>query len=944
MNADRRLPRPWGILVDRDESVEFKFDGKRFFGVRGDTVSSALAANGCLIISRSFKYHRPRASLSFSGWDANSYVQIGNEPNVNGDLLQIEHGLDVMPQNVLGSAEQDFASGIRWLKPFLRVGFYYRRFYKPRGAWKFWERLIRRSAGLGRINVEAGRKQFCDKQYLFAEVVVIGSGAAGLAAATAAANEGASVLLVEESPVLGGALNYARFGRSPVEIQRMRDDFIRSIEGNSRIRVLTGTTCSGWFADNWLSLFDGARLFKVRASRVVLATGSVEQPAVFKNNDLPGVMTSSAVQRLMRLYGVRPGRRAVVIGGNADGVDVARDLEEAGVEIVATIDLFETPPARLEAVPRRGNKGVRAISFANSGSKPKTVDCDLIITSVGYAPLGQLACHDGGCLRYDDAVQAFRVCNVPNGGDVAGSANHVYDLDAVIADGESAGLFAASSLLRSDTVREVIEDETSKTVNHAYPIFPHPDGNEFVDYDEDQTINDLKDSVADGFDHPELAKRYSTVAMGPSQGRMSATNALRIVNRYSTQGSPNRQITTQRPPFRPVPARILAGQILQPERRTPMHDWHELHNATFMPAGVWQRSAFYGDDQKESIKQEVAAVRNGVGLIDVSTLGGIEIRGPDAAEFLNRMYTFAYLNQPVGRTRYLLMTDETGAIIDDGVAARLADDQFYVTTTSTGSDAVFREMQRRISQWRLRVDVFNATASLAAMNLAGPSARSILDKLDTDIDFSKDAFPFLGVRQGRINGIPVVAMRVGFVGEFGLELHVPSSQALELWETLFELGQRVGIRAVGVEAQRVLRLEKGHIIVGQDTDGLTNPIEAGMGWAVARQKAYFVGRSAIACFEGRPRSRALVGFELQRTGELLPEESNLVLCDNEIVGRVTSIACSESLEKAIGLAYVHPDDATAGSNITIKLTNGRLLKAKVVELPFLDPDNSRQEQ
>ena len=360
-----------------------------------------------------------------------------------------------------------------------------------------------------------------------------------------------------------------------------------------------------------------------------------------------------------------------------------------------------------------------------------------------------------------------------------------------------------------------------------------------------------------------------------------------------------------------------------------------------MPAGLWQRPAYYGPSRDKAVRNEVAAVRNCVGVIDVSTLGGIEVRGPDAAEFLDRLYTFAYQKQPVGKSRYTLMVDDTGSIVDDGVAVRFSDQHFYVTTTTTGSDVVYRTMLKRIAEWRLQVSIANVTSQYAAMNIAGPKSRQVIERLESSIDFSAEAFPYLAVRNGDIEGIPLFAMRVGFVGELGYELHVPWSRARELWDLLFDAGAVDDIRPVGVEAQRVLRLEKGHIIVGQDTDGLSNPLEAGMGWAVSRKKPYFVGRAAIASFEERGVSRVLVGFELQSDGQM-PEECSLVLRRNQIAGRVTSVAHSEELDRIIGLAYVDPADAKPGSRIEIKLGNGELQRAAVVELPFLDPDGRRQ--
>jgi len=958
-HATSRLPAPWGSCIDRERTISFRFEGKEYQGFEGDTLASALAANGQLLLSRSFKYHRPRGAFSFAGLDANSYVQVGDQPNVLADMLPVSDGLDARGQNYFGSLNRDRAVHFGHLAHFLPVGFYYRAFFRPKGIWPYWERIFRRAAGLGKINLDAHEEYF-DKQYLFADVAVIGAGPAGLSAALRAARDGASVLLIEEAPELGGSLNYARFQRERSEVKLLRDELVELVEQKDNIRILAGVTCTGWFQDNWLSLIRSNRLYKLRAKFVVACTGSVEQPMVFRNNELPGVLPASGLQRLLRLYGVRPGNKAVVATANAEGYDVVLDLMDAGISVQAVVDINQSVNSAhaqevsarnvpiheacsvSEAVPGAGLRSVKAVvvhELAEPGDGFK-IDCDLLVTSVGYAPLGQLACHSGAKLTYDEQLNSFVVNNMPPNSCLAGSVNHKYALDAVLADGRSAGMNAIGGTASAST-----GDAGCHGVNHPYPIFPHRKGKDFVDFDEDQTVADLRNAVADGFEHAELAKRYSTVGMGPSQGRLSSLNALRIVHKCKGDNLAAASVTTQRPPFKPVSFGLLAGRAFEPERLTPMHQWHADNRAVFMPAGVWQRPAYYAGnrDRSETIAEEVAAVHRNVGVIDVSTLGGIEVRGPDAAEFLNRMYTFAYMKQPTGRCRYVLMTDDAGGIIDDGVACRLGDEHFYVTATTTGSDAVYRSMLRNNAEWDLKIDLLNVTSTYAGMNIAGPNSRRVLESVASDIDFSKDAFPYLAVRQGTAKGIPITALRVGFVGELGYELHVPWMHALALWEELFTVGEEFAIRPVGVEAQRILRLEKGHLIVGQDTDALTTPANASLDWAVAGNKPYFIGKAAIAFAENSGKSRQLVGFRLLHADDPLPEECNLVIRDDDIVGRVTSIARSKQIGATIGLAYVAPEQAEPGSEFEIKVSAGALVKAQTVATPFYDPGNLRQE-
>jgi sarcosine oxidase subunit alpha len=951
-------------LIDRDRPLEFEFEGRTCSGYAGDTLASALAASGSLLISRSFKYHRPRGAWSFAGHDANAYVQLGDQPNVPADQLALHAGMRARAQNVWGSLARDGGSAFGLLARFMPVGFYYRAFFRPRSAWRHWERLIRRSAGLGRIS-RRSKPGYYDKQYLFADVAVIGAGPAGLEASLAAARQGASVILVDDGAVPGGSLNYARFQNRPERIRSLRDRLVAEVEACEGIRVLSHTTCSGWFADNWLALDGGNRLYKLRAREVVACTGSVEQPMVFRNNDLPGVLPASGVQRLLRLYGIRPGQKAVIVTVNREGYDLARDLLDSGGEVVALIDLnprTADPEGRewldrrgipvleghavTEALPGPGKKSIRGVvarpltAKGSAGGTQIRFGCDLLVTCGGYSPLGQIVCHSGARMVHDPDLHSFRLEGCPPDARIAGSLNHHYELEAVRRDGRRAGRIAAGA----GESFAAIAEAGREVVNHPYPVFPHPRGKEFVDFDEDITIADLQNAVADGFDHPELAKRYSTAAMGPSQGRLSALNVMRIVNRASAVNLETPEVTTQRPPFKPLSFGVLAGRMFEPERLTPIHHWHQDHGARMMPAGLWQRPAYYGRpaDSSGCIDNEVRAVREGAGLIDVSTLGGIELRGPGAAAFLERFYTFNYARQAEGSVRYALMTDDTGSIVDDGVACRLAQDLFYVTTTTTGSDSVYRTMLRRIAQWRMEVEAVNATTIWAAMNLAGPLSRRVIGLLDSDIDFSADAFPYLKARQGRICGIPVIAMRVGFVGELSFELHVPWSQALELWERLMAAGEETGLKAVGVEAQRVLRLEKGHIIVGQDTDGLTIPQEAAMEWAVSSSKDYFVGGPALELLGQTTLSRKLTGFKLLDPDGARPQECHLVLRGDAISGRVTSVAHSQALNSVIGLAYVAPDQAEPGHRFEIKVEHGQRIPAESVELPFYDPQNRRQ--
>ena len=966
-----RLPAPWGQRIDRGQSVTFSFEGRSYAGYCGDTIASALAANGQWVLSRSFKYHRPRGMISAAGLEANTMVQCGDEPNVLADRHPIAPGLVVCAQNTFGGIDRDYGRLMELFTRFLPVGFYYRTFFTPKIAWRFWEPVIRKLAGLGAVNVEAHHGYF-DKAYLFADVAVIGGGPAGMAAAISAGRSGAEVILIDENVVLGGALTYARLDVTGRQAEEERLKLEAEIASLSNITVLTGASVQGWFTDNWLPVIQGNRLFKLRAKAVVTATGAAEQPLVFRHNDLPGIMFGTAAQRLMRHYAVKPGERAVVVVANNDGYGVALDLLDAGVEVAALLDLRASPPvdavaaaaqsrgvrvitgsAVKEAIEGRSGR-VRAVKIAPVigegllGASSETIDCDLVCISVGYIPQTALLSHADAKLVPDPQTAMPRIETLPAHLFVAGSVAGRWALAATLADGARAGLVAAADAgVEGITIPAAIPAD-GHGLTWSWPIFPHHKGKEFVDFDEDLQYHDIPDAAALGYDHIQLLKRFSTAGMGPTQGKITNTLIQRVLAR-ATGASPDLVgTTTVRPPIGGEKIGHLAGRSFDPIRLTAMHHRHLQAGASMMPAGAWMRPAYYGDDQAAAITAEVAAARTSVGLIDVSTLGGLDVRGPDAAAFLERIYTWNYANLAVGRVRYLLMLNEGGYIIDDGIAARLHEQHYYVTATTSGVDQVYRLMLWFNAQWRMKVDIANVTAAYAGVNLIGPKSRDVLSGLCTDIDLSSEAFPYLGIRTGTVAGISARVMRVGFGGELGYEIHVPAGQGEALWDALTDAGEPMGLRPVGIEAQRVLRLEKGHVIIGQDTDSLTHPKEAGMSWAIGRKKPRFVGRAAMLAMEAKPQTRQLVGFELADPEGPMPKESHLVIDDcksggKEIVGRVTSVTRSPTLKKPIGLAFVPPEKAAPGSTFQIKVEAGRMITATVVPIPFYDPENRRQE-
>lgn len=898
-----RLPAPFGTRIDRTQPLSFTFEGRAMTGYAGDTIASALAANGQWMLSRSFKYHRPRGAMSFAGTDANTLVQVGGEPNVASDLTPLENGMQITAQNVNGTLARDRDAVIGAFAKFLPVGFYYRTFMGPtRNAWlKLWEPIIRAKAGLGVIAPDAPACAV-DKATQHCDVAVIGGGPAGMAAALEAARGGADVVLVDDQPVLGGHLAYSLGGNKSLR---------NAIEAELGIRVFARTICTGLFEDNWLALTRDDRVTRMRAGRVVLATGAIDQIAVFHNNDLPGILTAGGARRLMRLHGVAPGRRAVVYAATPDGYATATDLRAAGIRIAAIVDPVPggcgAPPEGVPVIAGQieeamGHDHINGVVVAN-----QELRCDVLILAAGQVPAWHLPCQAGARLGVD----------ATNGRFTLDLDDPTITLVGALAGG---GLESVPNL----------------------PLIAHPNGKDFVDLDEDLQIKDIQNAVKEGYRELELVKRFSTVGMGPSQGRHSALPTARLVAEATGRTLDQIGVTIARPPTAPETLGALAGPHHRAERRTALHHVHAAMGAEMRPVGQWWRPYLYGTGNRaQIIADEVRAVREGAGILDVSTLGKLEVRGPDAGAFLDRIYTMAHQNQPVGKVRYCLMLNEMGVVIDDGVAYRLAEDRFYVTATTGAVGRVYADMAFWNAQWRMDVDIANITAGFAGFNVTGPKARAVVAALDSDIDFSRDGFAYLTGQCGLVAGVPVYAMRIGFTGELSFELHCPASRARDLWTALMAAGAPHGLRRYGLEASRILRLEKGHILIGQDTDALTSPHDLGFDWAISKKKPFFIGKRALEMRQRLGQTRKLAALRFDADVEL-PGESCLVFRGGVPVGQVTSSCHSTTLGHGIALAFVALQDAVEGARVDIRARSGAMVQGIVCGHAFVDPDGERQ--
>ncbi len=868
-----RLPHRDGEGIDRRHELTVSFDGKPVRAFAGDTIGSALFASGRRIFSRSFKYHRPRGLLCCSGHCPNCMMTVDGVPNVRVCVEPAREGAQVSAQNVRGSLERDLMAVTDKVGgPFTPVGFYYRTMIRPRRAWPLYERFLRSAAGLGAVDPHGTRTGRYDTENRHVDVLVVGGGRSGLEAARTAAARGEHVVVVDE-----------------------RADVLAEDVAGDSFEVLAPARAIGIYEGNLVPADAGSVLYRFRAGRVVIATGALEQPLLFPGNDLVGVLLPTGVRRLVRTWSLKPGDRAVVLAADDHALDVVGDLEAAGTDVARVVDLRRE---RVQEIVARGGKG-RVGSLAIDGD---AVDCDVVVMSSGRQPAYSLLAQAGARIEYDARRGIFVPVELPDGIEAVGS----------VVDGGSPDRAVPPA-----------------TFNGAAGK-----GKCFACICEDVTDKDVKRAIAEGFDSIELAKRYTTVTMGPCQGKLCHLPSIRLYARENETDEATIGTTTARPPWAPVSLGLLAGRPHEPGKRTSIHHRHKDLGARMMWTGAWRRPHSYGDPEAEA-----KAVHDSLGLIDVSTLGKLIIRGADAGAFLDRLYPNRFSNLNVDRVRYGVLGTDGGRIMDDGTIVRLDDETFYVTTTSTGADTVNEWFEWWNAVWHLDVDVTNVTGALAAVNIAGPRARDLMARL-TDLDVSNEAFKYLDARRAHVAGVPSLLLRIGFVGELGYEIHFASPYGEYLWDAILAEGADYGIRPFGLEPQRILRLEKMHILIGQDTDSESNAFEANMPWIVKLDKEDFVGKWSLEQVRERGLREQLVGFEMGDGVGAVPAEGGQIVVDGRPGGRITSSRFSPELGRVIGMAWVPAALATDGAEIAIKMDGG-LERGRVRLRPFFDPDGGR---
>lgn len=942
-----RLPSSAGEIIDRSTVLSFTWNGRKLEGFAGDTIASALLANGVTVLSRSMKYHRPRGVLTADFWDPNATVQVGDEPNVRAAHRRLEADMAVSAQNAWPSLRLDAKAANGLVGRFLTAGFYYKTFMKPAALWPRYEKVLATFAPGGRVDLDTPHG-YHDKRYAHPDVVVAGGGPAGLAAAITAAEAGASVMLVEHEPEVGGHLRWG------TDDDRATAAELRADADAAGVEILADSTVTGRYEDNWIAIAQRShpvaveRLIKARAKTLVVAAGTIERPYVFAGNDLPGVMTSGAVLRLVRMYGVKPGSRAVVLSANASGDAAIEALREAGVEIAHVVR-----PGDVAALAKASGtkRALRRVHLTDG----TTIEADLLVTAVGWTAPTTLLNMAGDRPVYDPVAARFFPGTPPDNvlatGGIAGDGSR----DDLIHHGRATGTLAAA---RAAVARHRLQATTARAaaVEGPEPPFPaddrtplarspHPelyrastDG--IVDYSEDVSSKDLVDAAEEGFDSVELLKRFTTATMGPSQGKLETVNTVAVLAEARGETIAEVGTTVWRPPYAPITLGALGGRVFEPVRVSSIQPWHEANGVTPILAGQWIRPEHYGDPAAE-----VRNTRTNVGITDVTPLGKLDLRGPDVPELLSLLYTNKWMQLPVGGVRYGMMCAEDGVVLDDGVTGRLGDEHYLMTTTSSGAATVWNwiEMWLQTERPDWRVHVTPITTGLTSINIAGPHSRDLLGRLTDDIDLAPEAFGYMQVRTGTIGGVAdCITWRIGFTGELSYEIHVPSQHGLAVWERLLERGADLGVRPFGLEAQRIMRLEKGHFIVGQDTDGLSKAPTTGMVPLLKLDKDDFAGKPEVAW--ALDEDHPLIVAVQPTDPAIVPEEACQILREgtNEIVGRITSSRFSPTLDRSICLAQVSQEFAVAGTELTVLLVDGRRVTARVMEHhAHFDPEGTR---
>ena len=983
--------------IDRNHKISFIFNGKKYSGYKGDTLASALLANGIHLIARSFKYHRPRGILAAGVDDPSAKVQLikgsYSEPNINLTEFELVEGLELKSQNCWPSVSTDIGEINNLFNRFLPAGFYYKTFMWPKSFWySVYEPFIRKAAGFGVASLDPDPDRY-EHQYEHCDVLVVGSGPSGLSSALAAAKNGARVILAEDKPRFGGSLLTDEVTIGNQKGEEWVDDVITELQSMPNVTTKSRSQVFGYYDHNMLVMFERKRdhlqnpakftprekLWYIRAKEVIISTGSIERPLVFANNDRPGIMLASAAKEYLKVYGVVVGKKPLIFTNNDSAYETAIEFKKNDIHSTV-IDTRSSSDNQLVSEAKKmgidilfehgiantsGHLKVKSATVGklnndkNSFTDLQKIDCDCICVSGNWTPTVHLASQSGNKLKFDEKSDTFLPNQSKQQEVVVGAANGSFTLKESLNDGFEQG-FKVSNKITDQNIKtdSPISDEKSLGKHDKFWCMPLPEGKHykrFVDFQNDVAVSDIELAVREGFRSIEHVKRYTTLGMATDQGKTSNLNGLQLVSNIEKKIVPEVGHTTFRPPYTSVTIGTIigreVGKYYRATRKSPMHEWHETNNAVFVDAGLWLRPRYYkqgNETLQEAAKREAANVRKHVGICDVTSLGKIDIKGPDSAEFLNRVYSNAFLKLPVGKARYGVMLREDGMVFDDGTTTRINENHFHMTTTTAQAANVLSHLEYYLQVvWpELEVNVLSTTEQWAGAAVAGPNSRKLLSKLFPNEDVSNEGLPFMGYREYKFFDTTARVFRISFSGELAYEVNVMSDFGEFMWNKIVETGQELSIQPYGTEALSTLRIEMGHV-AGSEIDGRSISYDLALDGMLS-QKKDFIGKRSLnrVAFNDETRER-IVGIVPIDKKTSIPEGSYIVedpKAEFPIpkLGHVSASCWSVEHNNPFSLAIIKNGKNRKGEKLfavsPLKKTN---IPVEVVSQHYVDPDGER---
>ena len=983
--------------INRDKKISFTFNGKKYFGYEGDTLASALLANGIHLVGRSFKYHRPRGFFGAGVDEPNAKVQLykgaKTEPNANATEVELVEGLIAKSQNCWPSVSFDFGEINNLFQKFFPAGFYYKTFMWPKSFWyKVYEPIIRKAAGLGVAPLKPDPDRY-EHKYEYCDVLIAGSGPSGLASALAAAKNGARVILAEDKSRVGGSLLVDEVTIGNKKGKEWADEAISQLKSMPNVIVKNRSQVFGYYDHNMMVMFEKTRdhienpnkftprqkLWYIRAKEIVISTGSLERPLIFGNNDRPGILLSSAAKEYLKVYGVLVGRKPIIFTNNDSAYDTAIEFKKNGINPLV-VDTRTNSDSSVISEAKNLNidikfshgiantKGHLKVNSATIGKfnsdkssyeNLEEVSCDCICVSGNWTPTVHLSSQSGNKLKFNETIDAFIPSQSRQKESTIGSANGSFTLKQALEDGFNKGFELSNKITNKNSKSTApTSNERSYGEHDKFWCMPLPKNKHykrFVDFQNDVAVSDIELAVREGFRSIEHVKRYTTLGMATDQGKTSNLNGLQLVSNIEGKIVPEVGHTTFRPPYTAVTIGTIVGREVgkhyRPTRKSPMHAWHEKNNAVFVDAGLWLRPRYYKQDNEsleEAAKREANNVRKNVGVCDVTSLGKIDIKGPDTAEFLNRIYTNAWMKLPVGKARYGVMLREDGIVFDDGTTTRISENHFHMTTTTAQAVNVLAHLEYYLQVvWpELNVNVLSTTEQWAGAALAGPNSRELLSKLFPETNILNEALPFMGYKESDLFGVPARIFRISFSGELAYEINVESSYGTFMWEKIIEFGQEMNIEPYGTEALSTLRIEMGHV-AGSELDGRTIPYDVSLEGMLSKKKDFIGKRSLTREAFLNPKREKVVGVIPLDKKTTIPEGSHLVKdgnasSPNPKLGHVSASCWSVEYNNPFSLAIIQDGKNRIGEKLyAVSPLNNKNIAVEIVSSHYVDPKGER---